>query len=57
MLCNNKVIQTPVIIPIANANVIRNEGLTAINSKVASIKHIITAKKDAIIIDFLSFIM
>ena len=57
MLCINKVIQTPVMMPIANDNTIRNEGVTAKNSNVVKIKHISTAKNDAIIITFLFFIM
>jgi len=45
------------MIPITNDNIIRNEGVTAYNSKAVIIKHINTAKNDAIIIiRFLFFI-
>ena len=48
---------TPVMIPIANDNTIRNVGVTAKNSNVVIIKHISTAKNEAIIITFLFFII
>ena len=48
---------TPVMIPIANDNTIRNVGVTAKNSNVVIIKHIRTAKNEAIIITFLFFII
>jgi hypothetical protein len=45
------------MMPIANDNTMRNEGVTAKNSNVVIIKHISTAKNEAIIITFLFFIL
>ena len=57
MLCIDKVIKTPVMIPIVNANIIKRVGLTAKNSNAIIIKHINTAKNDTVIIKNLFFIM
>jgi hypothetical protein len=53
----NELIQTPVTTPIVNDNITRNPGVTAKNTNIEIIKHISTAKNDAIIIILLSFII
>lgn len=56
MLRINKVIQTPLKRPIINDNITKNLGLTVPNRNNEIIKHIRTAKNDAIIINILFFI-
>jgi hypothetical protein len=55
-LITNASIQTPVITPIVNDNIIRDSGATEKNSNAVIIRHNITANNDTIIIKLLFFI-
>lgn len=50
-------IQTPVMIPVMNDNIIRNLGVTAKKSSAVIIKQISTATNEVTMIIFLSFIL
>ena len=52
-----EVIQTPVMIPVMNDNIIRNLGVTAKKSRAVNIKQISTATSEVPIMIFLSFIL
>jgi hypothetical protein len=53
----SEVIQTPVMIPVMNDNIIRNLGVTAKKSRAVIIKQISTATNEVPIMIFLSFIL